>query len=612
MLSMVAAYLCLLGQQASHQMINKNRTLGVPMQLDELYNDEDPVKTLQYHKTLNPKIWVDDMLRPEIRDKLLEISEAFYESLEIDGLKVLDILLTGSNANYNYTSLSDIDLHLKIDFRQLNCDNIAQQFFDAKKALFNTKHNINIKGYHVELYAQDITAQLSAAGVYSVMHDMWIKKPSYSPVSINDVAVRTKADEYNTAIEDIIKHSGSRESAIEVLNDVYKMRKSGLEQCGEFCTENLAFKAVRNMGYLDALKDYIVKAQDIDLSLEHREQTKPALREARKVTGVIYIDGVPEEFTGYYVNYKGRNISRDPKEGPAICWANGNEEYWVNNKKMHTVGATGDRFWFKDGELHREDGPAIESNKGVGKWYKNGRIHRVDGPAIEYPDGKKYWWLNDIEYPSEEEWKAALAKEKVTESKFTSSKKSRGIIYIDGKPEPLIGDLENYEGRNISRDPKEGPAICWDDEDEEYWVNNKKVHVIYSTGNAYWYKDGKIHREDGPAVELTDCSNKWYINGKLHRVDGPAVEETNPRAKKWYLNGKLHREDGPAIDLFSGRKEWYIHGKRHREDGPAIEYPSGKKAWWLNNKKYSEEDWKKEVAKLKNITESKEVKGVKR
>jgi hypothetical protein len=68
---------------------------------------------------------------------------------------------------------------------------------------------------------------------------------------------------------------------------------------------------------------------------------------------------------------------------------------------------------------------------------------------------------------------------------------------------------------------------------------------------------------------------------------------------EWHLNGKLHREDGPAIECADGHKEWYINNRLHREDGPAIEYADGNKMWYLNGKLHSEEDWKKKVAKFK-------------
>jgi len=37
-------------------------------------------------------------------------------------------------------------------------------------------------------------------------------------------------------------------------------------------------------------------------------------------------------------------------------------------------------------------------------------------------------------------------------------------------------------------------------------------------------------------------------------------------SKCWYLHGKLHREDGPAIEWSDGGKEWYLHGNHLTEE----------------------------------------------
>ena len=58
------------------------------------------------------------------------------------------------------------------------------------------------------------------------------------------------------------------------------------------------------------------------------------------------------------------------------------------------------------------------------------------------------------------------------------------------------------------------------------WKNEDEDGVIY-------YKDGKKHREDGPAVEMKDGSRQWFINGNLHREDGPAVEGCDG-TREWY------------------------------------------------------------------------------
>jgi len=81
---------------------------------------------------------------------------------------------------------------------------------------------------------------------------------------------------------------------------------------------------------------------------------------------------------------------------------------------------------------------------------------------------------------------------------------------------------------------------------------------VGSNGRKYWYLNGELHREDGPAVECPDGRKYWYLNGKFHREDGPAVEHPNG-TKEWYLNGELHREGGPAIEWPNGTKDWYLN-----------------------------------------------------
>ena len=63
-------------------------------------------------------------------------------------------------------------------------------------------------------------------------------------------------------------------------------------------------------------------------------------------------------------------------------------------------GAT--RWYNKNNELHREDGPADEWASGTKSWYLNGKLHREDGPAVECASGSKYWYLNDKELTEKE------------------------------------------------------------------------------------------------------------------------------------------------------------------------------------------------------------------
>ena len=75
------------------------------------------------------------------------------------------------------------------------------------------------------------------------------------------------------------------------------------------------------------------------------------------------------------------------------------------------------------------------------------------------------------------------------------------------------------------------------------------------------------------------------------------MQTTKNGSKHWYLDGKLHREDGPAVEYANGDKIWYLNGKRHREDGPAIEYASGDKFWYLNGVKLTESEFNEQMGR---------------
>ena len=83
---------------------------------------------------------------------------------------------------------------------------------------------------------------------------------------------------------------------------------------------------------------------------------------------------------------------------------------------------------------------------------------------------------------------------------------------------------------------------------------------IDTDGTKRWYKEDKLHRDDGPALIWADGSNFWYKEGKLHRDDGPAIIYSSGR-QEWWKDGNWHRDDGPAVICTSGTHYWYKYDK---------------------------------------------------
>lgn len=91
------------------------------------------------------------------------------------------------------------------------------------------------------------------------------------------------------------------------------------------------------------------------------------------------------------------NIHRD--DGPALEYNDGSKSWFINGKLHRLDGpasllSDGRQYWFKRSKLHREDGPAWITPD-ARKWYRNGQLFRADGPAVVRGNGTQEWWLND-------------------------------------------------------------------------------------------------------------------------------------------------------------------------------------------------------------------------
>jgi hypothetical protein len=79
-------------------------------------------------------------------------------------------------------------------------------------------------------------------------------------------------------------------------------------------------------------------------------------------------------------------------------------QYWCKGGQLHREDgpaveyANGNKSWYKDGKLHREDGPALIICGGAQYWYKDGKLHREGGPAVEYSDGSSSWYKDGWPY----------------------------------------------------------------------------------------------------------------------------------------------------------------------------------------------------------------------
>lgn len=220
-----------------------------------------------FHSKLNPKLWNETHLRPEVRKQLIAIAQDFLSELGIHDLDVKDITVSGSNAAYSYTKHSDLDLHILVDLGGLDNDEVYKELFNAKKTIYNDSHDITIHGVPVELYVQDAREPVISLGEYSILNNEWLRIPTKRRANFDQNSSRAKYDKLLDIINSALK-STSLEKVNKTLKKIRQYRQAGLDKGGEFGSENLAYKALRSRGYITKLYDLRDKLHSQELTVE--------------------------------------------------------------------------------------------------------------------------------------------------------------------------------------------------------------------------------------------------------------------------------------------------------------------------------------------------------
>jgi predicted nucleotidyltransferase len=262
--------------------IVKNTDLG---RFDRLYEDvlitigagqgKDDLMAFDVQPDLNQKIWDGEAsVRPGVKAAIMDIVDEFLEGLDLEA-EIKDVIITGSIANYNWSKFSDIDVHILVDFAEVN-DNtkMVKKFFDSVRSNWNKLHVINVKGHEVELYVQEEKEPHVSTGVYSLLTDSWIVKPKkVKPELDKDTATKKMLDisreiDKLSMIYDRGQHQGAFDLAERIKEKIKRMRRSGLDRSGIYSPENLAFKMLRRSGDIEQLFSIYTQAYDRLYSLD--------------------------------------------------------------------------------------------------------------------------------------------------------------------------------------------------------------------------------------------------------------------------------------------------------------------------------------------------------
>ena len=226
------------------------------------------------HEDLEPSFWKNMELDPHLQDRMIKIANFFMKNLPVEA-EIKDIRLTGSLANYNWSNYSDVDLHIVVDFLDVdeNLD-LVKAYFDNARMRWNSNHQMRLKGYDVEVYVENADEKHLSSGVYSVLNGEWIKKPERYQKNIDFSAARQKAEDIEFQVNIVgnlltaRKFKTARKNIDRLKAKIKNMRRAGLEsRRREFSIENIAFKILRRNGTIESLNDYKTRLYDTIFSI---------------------------------------------------------------------------------------------------------------------------------------------------------------------------------------------------------------------------------------------------------------------------------------------------------------------------------------------------------
>lgn len=237
-------------------------------QLNEVApKDVDP--KMEYHDTLSPKLWNGHKLRNNAKPALMAIVDEFLKFVDTD-VKVLDVTILGSACNYNYSDISDIDIHIIVDY---SSEDMMYKFLSAAKKNWELMHSISFKDLNAEVYVQSNDEEISkTAAIYSLKRNKWLREPSKEtpPPNYKDPKIVKKAAALMTRIDKAVEKTGPEaEKELRKLKDeIKKLRQKGIEISGEYDVANLVFKTLRNNKYMDKLMKRLNEVIDERLSVK--------------------------------------------------------------------------------------------------------------------------------------------------------------------------------------------------------------------------------------------------------------------------------------------------------------------------------------------------------
>lgn len=221
--------------------------------------------------TLCPDLFDGQELKLEVLKRIKSVYKKALNDIDVPMRAIIDVILVGSMVSYHWSSYSDVDIHIVVDPSEISQDTeLALKWLDKERLLWNIQNSSEIEGYEAEIYFQSIDAENISNGVYSVLFNRWIKIPDKETFVLDKQSIEDKALAYIYEIDNIAEDTENQTPSKvgDLLRKIFKSRKEGLAEGGEFSEKNIVYKVLRRTGHIQKLLDISNKLQSANESAD--------------------------------------------------------------------------------------------------------------------------------------------------------------------------------------------------------------------------------------------------------------------------------------------------------------------------------------------------------
>lgn len=449
--------------------------------INEVSSKDISLSSFKIKNKLHPKFWPNDKLNSRVRLRLMDIADDFIDELSVNWVKPKDIILTGSIANYNWSSYSDVDIHILIDFKKVYPKNsdFVDDYFKAKKENWLRNHeDLKIFGFPIEISVEDSNEDNPSSGRYSLYKNKWIVEPNdFQDAIISQSFVKKQAAKYMSQIDKIEKELETEtdlhkcekcgDKVYKIFDKLKNMRNEGLEsEKKEMSSGNIIYKIMRRGGYIDKIWEIYNTSYDKVNSLnDKRKEINEAQRKGERFSaGIIPFrmnkDGKTEVFLGFPGQPHNRNFKppmwmdrwqilkghmengEDPKECAIreFCEESGVSPNAINSKLLVNLGneTMGDGRKLICYGLDLTDDEKFNKTHFRSNMIDQQKFIDLNG-GRPYPEIAKYSWkeVGNVGASAPYETSFYHKCDEICQSRYSSEKNNKTVIISDTQKEIL-------------------------------------------------------------------------------------------------------------------------------------------------------------------------------